>query len=397
MEPYTFSFPIWVEFGDGTSERAGEIADTKGWEKAMIATDPGIIDAGLLEGVRESLDAAGIEYVVYEEVRPNPTVGMVDDATDLLTVEGCDFVVGVGGGSSMDVAKTSAMMATNPGEVVDYEVKSAEDVMEGPIENHPVPLITVPTTAGTGSEVDFWSVITDPDSAFKMALGQSPLYPGGPYLGATVSLVDPELTATLPPRQTAATGFDALSHALENHVSSARAPFVKPWTEHVLSLVPEHLPRAYHDGDMDAREHMMFAAHIAGICENFAGFGAIHSLAEVTGGMYPDIPHGEAIAIYTPAVMEYNRQAVPGRYREVAAAMGRDVAGLSDEAASKEAVLAVEELIEEVDLPQGLEEAGVDEADLPEIAEKSLDTIEIHDNPREADAEDLLEIARNSY
>lgn len=397
MDEYTFSFPIWVEFGNGSSERVGEIADTKGWEKAMIVTDRGIIEAGILDGILASLESAGIESVVYDEVQPNPTVAMVDDATDLLTAEDCDFVVAVGGGSSMDVGKTAAMMATNEGAVVDYEVKSAADVMDGPIENYPLPLVTVPTTAGTGSEVDFWAVITDTDSEFKMALGQSPLHPGGPYLGATVSLVDPALTATLPPRQTAATGFDALSHALENHVSTARAPFVKPWTQHVLSLVPAYLPRAYHDGDMDAREHMMFAAHVAGICENFAGFGAIHSLAEVTGGMYPEIPHGEAIAIFTPAVMEFNRQAVPGQYREVAAAMGRDVEGLSDEEASKQAVLAVEELIDEVDLPTRLRDAGVDEGDLPEIAEKSLDTIEIHDNPRAADAEDLLEIARDSY
>ena len=142
---------------------------------------------------------------------------------------------------------------------------------------------------------------------------------------------------------------------------------------------------------------MLYGSHMAGFCENFAGFGAIHSLAEVTGGMYPEIPHGEAIAAFTPAVMRYNLEAHPTRYAEVADAMGLDTDGLSDVEAAHEAVGAVEALIDEVDLPASLHELDVDEGDLPEIAEKSLDTIEIHDNPRDADADDLLGIARDAY
>lgn len=394
---YTLTFPIWVEFGNGSSENIGSIVESQSWEKALIVTDQGILDAGLVDGIETSLAAEGIEYATYDGVEPNPTVGMVNEATELLEKEGCDFIVSVGGGSSIDVGKGASLMATNPGEIADYEVTSAEEVLEEPIENHPLPLVTVPTTAGTGSEVDYWAVITDEEREFKMALGQSPQYPGGPYLGAEISLVDPALTETLPPRQTAATGFDAFSHALENHVSSARPPLVEPLTKHVMGLVSEHLPAAYEDGEMAAREQMMFGSHVAGICENFAGFGAIHSLAETTGGMYPEIPHGEAIAAYTPAVMRYNIEAVPGRYAEVAEAMGVDVSGVSDEEAAREAVDAVEELIDRVDLPSSLRDLGVAEDDLPTIAEKSLDTIEIHDNPRAADADDLLEVARDAY
>ncbi len=398
MQPYTFNFPIWVEFGTNTVEQIGEIAEAKAWEKPLVVTDQGILEAGIADEVLEPLESAAIEYSLYDGVEPNPTVSMVDEATRALSENGCDFVIGVGGGSSMDVAKTAAMMATNSGVVQDYEVSSVDDVMAGPIENHPKPLVTVPTTAGTGSEVDFWSVITDTDRGFKMALGQSPLYPGGPYLGASVSLVDPGLTTSLPPRQTAATGFDAFSHALENFVSAACPRIVKPLAREVMGLIPEYLPRAYADGnDLDAREHMMYAANIAGIGENFAGFGAIHSLAEVTGGMYPDIPHGEAIAIYTPPVMRYNLQTVPHRYGEVASAMGVDVTGLSAEAAAKRAVQEVEALIDSVDLPTRLSEVGVAEADLSTIAEKSLDTIEIHDNPRSASVDNLLAIAESCF
>ncbi len=394
---YTLSFPIWVEFGNGKSARAGEIIDAKGWEDALVVTDRGIREAGILDGVRSSLEAAGIAYEIYDEVEPNPTTAMVHDALDALNAGGFDVVVAVGGGSVIDTAKCATLLKTNSGELSKYEVNVPDDVTAGNVEHPTHPLVTVPTTAGTGSEVDYWAVITAPDREFKMAIGQPPLYPGGPYLGADVSLVDPELTASLPPRQTAATGFDAFSHALENHVAAGAPELVKPYTTHVMGLVAEHLSDAYETGDMAAREQMLFGSHMAGFCENFAGFGAIHSLAEVTGGMYPDIPHGEAIAIYTPAVMEFNLEEYPGRYAEVAEAMGLDTDGLSDVEAAHRAVDAVEALIDEVDLPSSLRELGVDAEDLPAIAETSLDTIEIHDNPRDADAEDLLKIARDAF
>ncbi|PSQ59439.1 MAG: iron-containing alcohol dehydrogenase [Halobacteriales archaeon SW_9_67_25] len=397
MDDYTFSFPIWVEFGTGASGKVGEIADTQGWGRAFIVTDPGIVEAGLTDGIVDALETEGVEHDIYDGVRPNPTVSMVEETADAIEASGADFVVAVGGGSTMDVAKTASMLVTNGGTVADYEVVTDEDVIAEPVENHPVPLVTVPTTAGTGSEVDFWAVITDTEREFKMALGQPPLYPGGPYLGASVSLVDPALTASLPPRQTAATGFDALSHALENYVSAVSPPLVKPLAVHVMELVAEYLPEAYHEGTMEAREKVMFAAHLAGMGENLAGFGAIHSLAEVTGAMYPDIPHGEVIAIFTPAVMEFNREAVPERYRDIAAALGEDVEGLSVDEASRRAVTAVEDLMEELDLPSRLRDVGVAEDDLQTIAEKSMATSEIGDNPREADADDLLGIARNSY
>ncbi len=394
---YTLSFPIWVEFGNGARERAGPIVAGQGWDRALIVTDPGIVEAGLVADVETSLEESGIDVGVHADVEPNPTVGMVEAATETLRTGEYDVLVAVGGGSVIDTAKSAALLATNDGPLPDYEVTEPADVTAGWIEEPTHPLVTIPTTAGTGSEVDFWAVITDEDRAFKMAIGQPPLRPGGPYLGADVSLVDPELTESLPPRQTAATGFDAFSHALENHVAAGAPELVKPYTTHVMGLVPEYLPSAYQNGDKEAREQMLFGSHMAGFCENYAGFGAIHSLAEVTGGMYPEIPHGEAIAAFTPAVMRYNLEAVPERYAEVAAAMGRDVDGMTDHEAALEAVAAVEDLKAAVDLPDGLDELGVDEADLPKIADSAMDTIEIHDNPRPATAEDLLDIARAAY
>ena len=397
LGPSTLSFPIWVEFGNGKSDRVGPIVDSQRWESALIITDQGILEAGLVDGVEDSLETHGIDVGLYDGVEPNPTVSMVEATADELERGGYDVVVAVGGGSVIDTGKCASLLVTNGGELPEYEVKTPEDVNAGKIEHEPHPLITIPTTAGTGSEVDYWAVITEEDRNFKMAIGQPPLSPNGPYLGADVSLVDPELTASLPPRQTAATGFDAFSHGLENHVAKEAPELVKPYTRHVMGAVADHLPRAYEDGDADAREQMLFASHMAGFCENFAGFGAIHSLAEVTGGMYPDIPHGEAIAVYTPPVMRYNLEEYPGRYAEVATAMGLDVSKLSDSEAARAAVEAVEDLIAEVDLPASLRDLGVDEADLPDITSKSTETIEIHDNPRDADAADLLDIARDAY
>jgi alcohol dehydrogenase class IV len=397
MTEYTLSFPIWVEFGNGKSDRTGDVIDSQGWDSALVVTDQGIRAAGILDGVLSSLEASGIEYDVFDEVEPNPTVSMVSAAVEVLTTGGHDVVVAVGGGSVIDTAKCATLMTTNDGELEEYEVSTPEEVTAGNIDTHTHPLVTIPTTAGTGSEVDYWAVITSEEREFKMAIGQPPLYPNGPYLGAEISLVDPELTASLPPRQTAATGFDAFSHALENHVAAGAPELVKPYTRHVMGIVPEYLPQAYETGEMEAREQMLFGSHMAGFCENFAGFGAIHSLAEVTGGMYPDIPHGEAIAVFTPPVMRYNLEEYPTRYAEVADAMGVDVSGLSDTEAAHAAVEAVEALIEEVDLPSTLSEVGVEKSALRTIAEKSLDTIEIHDNPRAADVADLHEIAKDAY
>jgi len=194
---YTLSFPIWVEFGTGTSDRTGEVITSQGWESALIVTDEGIREVGILDGVESSLDAAGVAYDVFDGVEPNPTVEMVSETVEELTTGGHDVVVAVGGGSVIDTAKCATLMTTNSGDLTDYEVSTPDDVTAGTVENHTHPLVTIPTTAGTGSEVDYWAVITSEERRFKMAIGQPPLYPGGPYLGADISLVDPELTASL--------------------------------------------------------------------------------------------------------------------------------------------------------------------------------------------------------
>jgi alcohol dehydrogenase class IV len=398
LPSYSFNFPIWVEFGCGSSKKVGEIAKQINWKKAFIVTDTGVRKAGLLDGILESLESCKIPYHVYDGVQPNPTDVGVEKASEIFKEEKCDFIIAIGGGSSMDTGKGVALLATNPGRIKDYEIRSMEDLVKGKIKNHIAPLITIPTTAGTGSEIDFWAVITDTERKFKMCLGQAPLYPGGPYLGAVFALVDPLMTLTLPPSQTASTGIDALSHAIETYVSKGSPPIVEPLALHAIELIAKYLPIAYADGsNIEARENMMFAAHIAGICENLANCGLIHSLAEVVGGMYWNVPHGTAIAVFMPEIMEFNRMAVPEKFKKIAIAMGEKVEGLSLREASIKAIDAVKKLISELKMAKSLKDLGVKEGDLPDIAKKAMETVEYGGNPRVASYEDLLTIVRKCY
>jgi alcohol dehydrogenase class IV len=300
----------------------------------------------------------------------------------------------------MDTAKTSAMLATNGGVPADYEVRSINDLLKGKVSKYPLPVITIPTTAGTGSEVDFWSVITDTKRKFKMPLGQTPLYPGAPYLGATYALIDPELTLSLPPRQTASTGIDALFHAIETYVAKGSPPLVEAMTPYIMETITQNLPIVYHDGkNLESREKMLFAASLAGICENLANCGAMHSLGEAMGGVYDNIPNGICLAIFAPHVMRFNAPAEPEKFAKIASAMGKKIDGptINREKASLMAAEALVELMAKVDIPRSLKEVGVKERDIGEIVDRANETAYVPDNPRKITREDFFALARSAY
>jgi choline dehydrogenase len=400
LQSFSFTVPFEIDFGSGTSEKVGEIAKSRGWKRALITTDKGVISAGLLKGVETSLDKNGIEAKVFDEVQPNPTTEIAIKSTGLLKETRADFVIGIGGGSSMDTAKTSAMLFTNGGVPQDYEVKSINDLLQGKVRKHPLPVITIPTTAGTGSEVDFWSVITDTKRKFKMPLGQTPLYPGAPYLGATYALIDPELTLSLPPRQTASTGIDALFHAIETYVAKGSPPLVEVMAPYIMETIAQNLPIAYRDGkNIEAREKMLFASSLAGICENLANCGAMHSLGEALGGVYDNIPHGICLAIFAPHVMRFNSQAEPEKFAKIAIALGKetDIRTIRPEKAALLAADALVGLMDKIDIPHSLREVGVKEDDIDEIVDRASQTAYIPDNPRTITREDFLSITRSAY
>ena len=399
---FSCSMPIQIQFGRHVSRRVGAIANKKGWAKALIVTDKGVSKAGLIDGIIDSLNSRNIGHEIFDEVQPNPIDTIIEKEAELLRKDGSfDFIIAVGGGSSIDTAKGIALLATNPGTLRDYEGHTVEDFYKTRI-NPLFPLIAVPTTSGTGSEVGYWAIITDRERKVKMAIAVYPENPGDPYLGPTVALVDPVLTLTLPRNQTAATGLDALCHALETYV--ARVPGGVPiigtgsLALDCIELLAKFLPIAYSNGNnLEARENVMLASLMAGVAINFGGVGAIHALASKVIGTYENITHGICCAIFAPHVMQFNSAVVPEKYSKIAAAMGEEICGLSDAEASKNGIDAVRRLLQELEVPTNLRGFGVQEKDFPSLAKGALETVQILTNPRKPSYDDLLQIIKNAY
>jgi alcohol dehydrogenase class IV len=381
----------------------GTIAEKKGWAKALIVTDKGVSKAGLLDGIIDSLNSVNVGHEIFDEVQPNPTDTSVEKGAELLKKDGSfDFIIAVGGGSSIDTGKGIALLATNPGTLRDYEGHTVEDFYKTRI-NHLFPLIAVPTTSGTGSEVGYWAIITDRRRKVKMAIAVYPENPGDSYLGPTAALVDPVLTLSLPRNQTAATGFDALCHALETYVARAvpgGVPMIGTGSLALdcIELLAKFLPIAYSNGNnLEARENVMLAALMAGVAINFGAVGAIHALASKVIGTYENITHGICCAIFAPHVMQFNSAVVPEKYAKVAAAMGEEISGLTAAEASKKGIDAVKRLMRELSVPTNLRGFGVQENDFPNLAKGALETVQILTNPRKPSYDDLLKLIKDAY
>ncbi len=343
-----------------------------GVSKPLIVTDPGVVGAGLLSRVTAPLDKAGIPYAVFDQVVPNPYIETVGQATKVYEDSGCDGLIGLGGGSSMDTAKGVGVEVTHEGNILTWEAAERD------LENRIAPLITIPTTAGTGSEVTVWAVITDPERRFKFNVG-------GPLLAPHIAIVDPELHMSMPPQVTAGTGMDALCHAIECYTCH----FAQPHTDAVALLAIEYcsnyLRRAVGNGqDVEARYYMAMAAHLAGISYGTESAGAVHALTQTLGGMKPEIHHGPAVGATLGAFMEYNWIGRPKKFRRVAKAMGVDVEGLPDREACLLGAEAVYELAEDIDIPS-LADLGVLEEEIPGLAREAYNDPQTPGNPRDID------------
>lgn len=343
-----------------------------GVSKPLIVTDPGVVGAGLLSRVTAPMDKAGIPYAVFDQVVPNPYIETVGQATKVYEDSGCDGLIGLGGGSSMDTAKGVGVEVTHEGNILTWEAAERD------LENRIAPLITIPTTAGTGSEVTVWAVITDPERRFKFNVG-------GPLLAPHIAIVDPELHMSMPPQVTAGTGMDALCHAIECYTCH----FAQPHTDAVALLAIEYcsnyLRRAVGNGqDVEARYYMAMAAHLAGISYGTESAGAVHALTQTLGGMKPEIHHGPAVGATLGAFMEYNWIGRPKKFRRVAKAMGVDVEGLPDREACLLGAEAVYELAEDIDIPS-LADLGVLEEEIPGLAREAYNDPQTPGNPRDID------------
>jgi len=327
--------PTRLVHGPGALARVGEALATLGVKRPMLVTDPGVAEAGLVDRALEHLKDA----LVFDEVRPNPDVALVDRGAEVYAESGRDGLVALGGGSSIDTAKSIGVVIRHGGSILDYEWG------HDPIEQRIPPLVAVPTTAGTGSEVTLWAVITDRERKIKFNVG------GTPLIGAHVALIDPELMLGLPPAVTAATGMDALSHAIECYTCDYHQAFNDAVALQAIELVAASLRLAVEDGsNLEARTSMAHAATLGGMAYGTESAGAAHAMSQSAGGVH-DCPHGALTARVLGPVMEYNAPAEPVRHARIAQGLGVDTSGLAPLDAALAGVEELYRLTDDVGIP----------------------------------------------
>jgi alcohol dehydrogenase len=375
--------PTDVHFGFGALALLPDRIRTLGCQKAFLVTDPGIRQAGILDRVIRILENAGLPYACYDQVAPDSGSGLIDQAGDCLKLAASDVVVGIGGGSSLDTAKAAAALATNPGSPLKY-------VGLNKLQNRPLPIIAIPTTAGTGSEVSLWSVFTDDTRKLKVAIGGVLLYP-------RVALCDPETTLDLPQSLTAATGMDALGHAIECYVNNACQPISGALALEAVRLIGAHLRTAALNGrNHQSRYAMMLASTMAGMAMNPTRLGLAHALAMPLGSWGLAVPHGIAIATMLPLVMEFNHAAAPERYAAIAGALGEPVDRMSVLEAAASAAAAVRKLGSAIGIPSTLAGYGLQEKHVAIVTEEAMKSGNVAVNPRRTRKEDLEDILRRA-
>lgn len=379
---YTFYMPSINVMDKNALSDAGEMIKGYGFKKALIVTDKVLNDIGLVKKLTAVLDANNVAYAIFDETKPNPTVTNVHDGVDLLKAENCDFVISFGGGSPHDCAKGVALVATNGGNIKDYEGVHKS-------EKPQLPLVAINTTAGTASEMTIFCIITDEERHVKMAIVDKHVTP-------ILAVNDPALMMDMPKGLTAATGMDALTHAVEAYVSTAATPITDACALKAITLISDNLRAAVANGqDEEARSNMAYAEFLAGMAFNNASLGYVHAMAHQLGGFY-DLPHGVCNAILLPHVQRYNAQVAPARLKDVAAAMGVKVEGLSPEEGAEKALEAIMTLSKDINIPSGLKELGAKEEDLPTLTENALKDACGLTNPKQATHEEIMEIFRNA-
>jgi choline dehydrogenase len=368
----------------GAIQELGGEAGQLGMRRPLLVTDAGVKAAGLLDVALESLRRSDVEPVVFDKVRANPGVELVDAGAAEYRSQGCDGLVAIGGGSSMDTAKGIGVVAAHDGSIVDYEWGHS------PISSRIPPMIAVPTTAGTGSEVTLWAVITDPKRKIKFNVG------GTPLIASWVAVIDPELTVKLPAAVTAGTGMDALAHAVECYTMSYHQPFTDAVALLAMEYVARYLRVAFSQANnLEARYHMSAAAMLAGLAYGTDSAGAAHAMSQTAGGVH-DAPHGALTARLLGPVMEYNYAGEPERFARMAAAFGLDVRHASMWEAAEMAVDYVHQLTADVEIP-GLEELGFSQDEIPMLADKAFNDPQTIGNPRDVDAAAYRQIYQRAF
>jgi len=377
---FSYHIPTAIEFGWGALAKLPALARDLGGSRALVVGDPGVARAGLVERVAATLSAAGIPAASFTDVESDPAVQSVEAGTRLAKSENCDVVVGVGGGSALDTAKAIGLMLTNGGTIRDY-------VGINKVPQPGAPVVAIPTTAGTGSELTIWSVLSDKELRVKISVGST-------FNCPRVALLDPELTLSLPPHITAATGIDALTHALESYVNKATQPISEGMAEQAMHLIAKSLRVAVAQGDNAvARSDMLLASSIAAMAFNSTRLGLVHAFAMPLGARF-HIPHGLVNAILLPAVMRFNLPGNFGKYARIAEIFGEPVAGLSLREAAARSVDAIQRLKDDVGITAKLGDFGLTEADFDAVVDEAMTSGNVPVNPRQPTREDMKAILR---
>ena len=380
-----YQTPTAFKHGLGALANLTDEVKALGLTRPMFVTDQGLVKAGLADEATNVLKTGGVDYVMFDEVVANPPVALVDRGAALFAQEGCDGLIGFGGGSSMDTAKAIGVVATHGGSALDYEWADPNPIVR-PIS----PLIAVPTTAGTGSEATLWSVLTDPERHIKFNVG------GTPDIAATVALIDPLLTVNLPAHVTAGTGMDALAHAIECYTMAYAQPYTDAVALLAMEYVGQYLRIAFAQGhNQEARYKMSMAAMLGGLAYGTDSAGAAHAMSQSAGGVV-NAPHGALTARLLGPVMEYNYMGEPQKFARIAQALGEDVRGLSIWQAAEKAVGAVYRLTEDVEIPT-LQELGFSEEQIPLLARLANEDPQTIGNPRDIGYNGYVKVYQRAF
>lgn len=373
-------------FGKGAREELSGEIQKRGFKKVFLVSDKALVDAGVTSKVEKVLNAANIPYVLYDEIKPNPTIQNVTDGVSACKKSKADVIVAVGGGSSIDTAKGISIVMTNPDRA---DIKSLNGLSN--TVNKGMPVIALPTTAGTAAEVTINYVITDPDAEIKMVCVDPNDIP-------ILAIVDSELMASMPKSLAAATGMDALTHAIEGYITLAHNEMSDMFHMKAIKMIFKYLPKAVNEKDDEAVEMMGMAQYIAGMGFSNVGLGIVHSMAHQLGAVY-DTPHGIANAMLLPTVMRFNGQdkATAQRFREILVNIGRpDAEHLNDQDVINTFVWMISELSKEVGITTTIKDYGAKEEDFEMLAEKAMNDPCKPGNPREVTKEDFIELFREA-
>ncbi len=374
--------PAHTIIGKGCIQEIPRHIDVIAGKKALVVSDEGLEKIGTVRKVLEVLERAGKPYALYTGVKPNPTVFIVNEAKNIYDREGCDYLIGIGGGSPLDVSKAVSILANNGGKVEDYNGLDKS-------QKAGAPLIAINTTAGTGSEVTRAYVVTDEVRKSKMLMVDANCL-------SYLAINDPDLMVGMPPALTAATGMDALTHAIEAYVAKSHFPFTDGIALEAVALIAKSLEKAYEDGrNIEARTDMCWAEYMAGLAFSNAGLGMVHAMAHQLGGFY-NTPHGVANAILLTHVMRYNTSACKERYADIAKALGIQTAKMTSDQAANAAIEYIEGMAERMKIPK-LSETAFKPGDVITLSLHALEDTGMPENPKEASLVDVQKVFMDAY